>query len=172
MAAQRERQASLEHLTLQRRSTTVAALRRGTIKIGEPVLVENSGPSPVWPPYVPAIDKAGHPAGEGSDSEDESVDGKMDHDAALRHKRSSYLGGAEQAEPSKREQVTRSSMNESRESGGSGAATKRKRRSGSIRLAFRRMFSKRDNKQETSMKSTHEYHKSVSCQPIHMIQPT
>ncbi|KAF2670089.1 hypothetical protein BT63DRAFT_229176 [Microthyrium microscopicum] len=44
------RQPSLEHLSPQRRSTTAAALRRGHIKISEPVPLENSGPSPVWKP--------------------------------------------------------------------------------------------------------------------------
>jgi len=45
-----DRQPSLEQLSPQRRSFTAAALRKGHIKISEPVPLENSGPSPVWNP--------------------------------------------------------------------------------------------------------------------------
>ena len=62
---------SLEQISHFRRSSTAAALRRGTIKISEPVLLQNSGPSPVWPPATEALLLHGNDDCDSSADEDE-----------------------------------------------------------------------------------------------------
>jgi hypothetical protein len=47
-------QPSLEQLSSHRRSSTAHALRRGHIKISDPILLHNSGPSPAWKASSPA----------------------------------------------------------------------------------------------------------------------
>jgi hypothetical protein len=226
MVAHHERQPSLGQLSPQRRSSTAAALRKGTIRIGEPVPIENSGPSPVWPPTsstppllqsgtseesVSVTELPGNPdlvlladnvkvlqeatydpfgvqeqaqAYEslgGSSARGDSVMNMMEHDAfehartsrqssPLRQHRSSYImrqdveGLATNRVSSS---VPRSSVNESRDVVSSDArtsATKKKRRSESIRTAFRRMFSKKEKRKASIsyVGPRHEYHKSVS----------
>jgi hypothetical protein len=257
------RHPSLEQLSPQRRSFTAAALRKGTIKISEPVPIENSGPSPVWPPYPASAGPFGsattgplvHPEvlgstaspsesedeHDGDDQDAESVAELLDttkllllannvkkpqgnnhafgrqdsfaspeeeqwkdiavygvdinqekmtsahdefdytiphlphgHSPPLRQHRSSTFLREDRDDPTP-DQVPsldpRSSTTDSRgmpqrNSAGSSTGSKRKRRSGSIRLAFRKMFSKREKGQEEQSSMTrsgprHQYHKSV-----------
>jgi hypothetical protein len=191
---------SLEDLPPQRRSTTVAALRRGQIKISEPVPVENSGPSPVWKSpnsstylndsvtgfeRVPSsqqhvfTDVNDHSLYSESQHMPSSADSRTDpynpprtsHGQPLRHKRSSLLirdskesalpgsGSSSQPRSSTNDSVTDSSMN---------PQDRKKRRSGSIRLAFRKIFNKKDkilpspSSPGRPIGRGHEYHKSVS----------
>jgi hypothetical protein len=253
------RHPSLEQLSPQHRSFTAAALRRGTIKISEPVPIQNSGPSPVWPPNSPGAiadaaspssllpsltseesvaelldsaplqklaenvkklqDQSYNPYGDVQDwqleerppagREEEDFGGEpgdnthierdmhmSDHEMIgytragessssqrqrnsppLRQHRSSLLMREtdKEAPATGDERVSssgpRSSTNESREAmsgsggsaSGSGSAAKNKRRSGSIRTAIKRMFSRRDKQSEfePSLAPRHEYHKSV-----------
>jgi hypothetical protein len=189
---------SLEDLPPQQRSTTVAALRRGQIKISEPVPVENSGPSPVWkspafgsfptdsvtgfgvvdsvPPHQHTIaDVTDPPMYSESQFIPSSTDPRSDlynppktsHGTPLRQKRSSVFtkdinDAASGSSP------PRSSTNESAADFTMNAPNK-KRRSGSIRHAFRKIFNKKEKPQEPDRPSTgrrtgsgHQYHKSVS----------
>jgi hypothetical protein len=195
---------SLEDLPPHRRSTTVAALRRGQIKISEPVPLENSGPSPVWkspasspPPFandsvtgfgsvdgVPPHQQAvadvndhqplyseSHMRTSADSRADQLNPAKFSHGPPLRQKRSS-LFMKEQREAGVSETSAdlsrrRSSANDSGTESTMSPQSKRKRRSGSLRLAFRKIFNKREARSITSPSSAgrrgHEYHKSVSA---------
>jgi hypothetical protein len=200
---------SLEDLPPQRRSTTVAALRRGQIKISEPVPLENSGPSPVWksptsaafphdsvtgfgtvesvsPHQQPLIDiddqkiyAEPRPAPVSADLRaDPYIPPKTSHGVPLKHKRSSVMmregndGGLAISGISPQ---PRSSTNESRTDYTMSQQDRKKRRSGSIRLAFRKIFNKKDRPQQgptTPVRPVgrgHEYHKSVSILTIRFL---
>jgi hypothetical protein len=85
---------SLEDLPPQRRSTTVAALRRGQIKISEPVPVENSGPSPVW--KSPTSSAFAHDSVTGFGT----VDGVVPHQQALTETNEQQLHAESRQAPS------------------------------------------------------------------------
>jgi hypothetical protein len=194
---------SLEDLPPHRRSITVAALRRGQIKISEPVPLENSGPSPVWksppsspPPFatdsvtgfrsVDGVPPHQQPLADVNDhqplyseshmrtSADSRADqlnlSKVSHGQPLRPKRSSLFMKEPRDAGLPKTSVDlsgrRSSANESGTDSTMSPQNKKKRRSGSLRLAFRKIFNKRDPRPVTSPSSSgrrgHEYHKSVS----------
>lgn len=199
---------SLDDLSPQRRSTTVAALRRGHIKISEPVLLENSGPSPVWNspatrsteangPVTPSVTEGNvgvvnSPLHQLADVKEASLHSettsqqmssstdlradpfnppKTSHGQPLRHRRSSLFrrdsdSGNLSVRPGTSSQVA-SSTHESVSDNNMSPQNRKKRRSGSIRLAFRKIFSGKKEKtdEESSPPRTkgrgHEYHKSV-----------
>jgi hypothetical protein len=171
---------SMDDLPPERRSTTVAALRRGDIKISEPVPLENSGPSPIWKTSHPPTDSVmGFNTSDGSQFQGDmsssvpedgpSHNSVIAEDAPpLRHKRSSgFMRDKEslQDQSSAPSSHPRSSTIDSQDMGTPNS--KKKRRSGSLRTAFRRMFSKREKTapirtSPPAKQSRHEYHKSVS----------
>jgi hypothetical protein len=180
MAKQHLRAGSMDDLPPELRTTTVAALRRGDIKISEPVPLQNSGPSPIWKTSHPPTDSVmGFNASDGSQfqadmssaiPEDGPAHNSIIAEDAppLRHKRSSgFMRDKEslQDQSSAPSSHPRSSTIDSQDMGTPNS--KKKRRSGSLKMAFRRMFSKREKTAPNratppAKQSRHEYHKSVS----------
>lgn len=172
---------SLEDLPPERRRTTVAALRRGDIKVSDPVPMENSGPSPIWKTSHPPTDsvmgfsqsEAAYSHGPGDMSAPEDV---FSHSSSAAEDQSHSRAKHSSAFSSDRENQMqnhsaapstqpRSSTVDSDTMGS--PSSKKKRRSGSIRSAFRRMFSKREKNAPARItppvhQPRHEYHKSVS----------
>jgi len=246
---------SLESVPPARRSITAAALRRGEIKISEPVPLENSGPSPVWnssPDYAGGVGPNGLPlpttmpaaaigmahspnpllgqhlhhmadsvtgfgtstdqfqmmlpehaadAPRSSTSHINSVHEQGSSDGLgsgvgaatasglaqyKTHKRTStYMSVSKEALAQEQAMMAqrRTSTNES-SSIDVNSPTKKKRRSGSIRMAFKRMFSKKEKESprraSPQRASTnrgpsapkHEYHSSVSLITSAQLGPT
>lgn len=232
--------AMVEQISTHRRSTTAAALRRGQIKISEPVPLENSGPSPIWKPSS-SHRQMRHPSGQhpnqpfpsdnitglqgtpsstsistgtdplpaapdypsgpmGESSMPMSAEAASHAEAynnrsiqpqnvaaadgsSLHRKRSSYfVKDAKEGTGHRPDSVSggvsfqpRPSITDSVRDIPMDTPTKKKRRSGSIRGAFRRMFSKRE-KQTVNPEDPqrmrgprHEYHTSVSSTMIPII---
>jgi hypothetical protein len=179
---------SLEDLPKQQRTSTAAALRRGAIKISEPVPLENSGPSPVWtsstspfpsnndslPTLVSSSRLDDHlsiaAASHGAPSPvPEQL--YITHGHPLRHKRSSLLAADPADSSAPASSQPRSSTNDSIPDRAMSAFQASKKRPGSIRLAFRKMFGKKDKSPAVSTASPasgrvagsrHAYNKSVS----------
>jgi hypothetical protein len=178
---------SLEDLPKQQRTSTAAALRRGAIKISEPVPLENSGPSPVWTSSTspfPSNNDSPPTLVSSSRLDDHLSLAAAPHDAPspvpeqvyavhghpLRHKRSSLLA-ADPDSSGPASSQPRSSTNDSIPDAAMSAFQASKKRPGSIRLAFRKMFGKKDRSPAVSTASPasgrvagsrHAYNKSVS----------
>ena len=227
------RQPSLEQLSPERRSITAAALRKGQIKISEPLPLDSSGSSPVWNPSSTSHRQSQFPSVYGQHDRPRPTDsvtgfrapvmsiGTDPHQSGLDFQSGGPLpepsmpvssnntgtadpynnpppGSAMGDGPQPRHKRRSPSVKDSKDGAGyapdSHAAllvaqprmsttpssretamdspVRRKRRSGSIRGAFKRMFSKRE-KQEKSVQiqeppqsrgrgPRHEYHSSVS----------
>jgi hypothetical protein len=189
---------SLEDLPKQQRTSTAAALRSGAIKISEPVPLENSGPSPVWTSstspfpsnndslptlvsnsrlddHLPVAASHGPPS---SPAPELLYTAQVHaHGRPLRHKRSSLLAADPADSSGPASSQPRSSTNDSIPDAAMSAFQASKKRPGSIRLAFRKMFGKKDKAQAVAAASPasgrvagsrHAYNKSVSCLPFRL----